>query len=167
MGKQYSVMNGPAPLLSAAQVAVTTGTALKTMLQISTSANRELRVKQHWIEFDGYTAATPIKYELLRHASGGATVTAYVAADITKVNDPNCVAPAVTLGTSASGYTASAEGTPLTLQQFEAHLIPPSTGLYIQYGPGDEPELAVSTFLRQRVTAGTAVNAYCGVKWEE
>lgn len=160
-------MNGAAATSGAAPVAVTTGTALKTLIQLSTSASSEIRLRQHWIEFDGFAAALPIKYELVRHASGAATVTAYNAADITKVTNPGGVASLLTLGTSNSGYTASGEGTAVTLTQIETHFVSPTSGIYIQYPSDTLPEVAASTFLRQRVTAGTAVNAYSGIWWEE
>jgi hypothetical protein len=165
MAKVYTVHNGAVPGAAAA-VAVTTGTAIKTLIQIATSAASAIRVKQWWVEFDGSTAATPIKVELIRHASGAATVTAFAAADITKVNDPNAVAADIQLGTALSGYTASAEGTPATLANLETHFVPPTGGLLIQYPLGQEPEIAVSTFLRLRVTAGAAVNAYAGITFE-
>lgn len=165
MAKLYTVLNG-AVSGAAAAVAVTTGTAVKTLIQLSTSANTAIRVKQWWTEFDGSTAATPIKVELLRHASGAATVTAYAAADIAKVNDPNAPASDLALSTSASGYTASVEGTMVTVTDLETHFVPPTGGILIQYPLGQEPEIAVSTFLRLRVTAGAAVNAYAGITFE-
>jgi len=165
MAKLYSVLNG-AVAGAAAPVKVTTGTVIKTLIQLATSAATAIRVKQWYCEFDGSTAATPIQVELIRVGSGAATVTAYAAADITKVNDPNAVASDVQLGVALSGYTASAEGTPSTVSGLESHLVPPTGGLLIQYPLGQEPEIAVSTFLRLRVTAGAAVNAYCGIVWE-
>lgn len=164
MAKSYQVMNGAAPG-AAAPVAVTSGTAIKTMLQLSTSANREARIIEWWWEGDGSVAATPVKVELVRHGGGAATVVAYVAADILKY-DPNSVASQMTLGTANSGYTASAEGT-LTTPNAVAHFVPPTSGIYIQYPLGREPELAVSTFARIRNTATAAINVYAGVVWEE
>lgn len=168
MGKIYSVINGPAPG-AAATPKVTTGTVVKTMLQFVTAATREARIVQHWIEFDGSAAATPIQYELLKlpNTTTPATVTAFVNADIAKVNDTNAVNSAISLGATASGYTASAEGTLVSPVTIEQHLVPPTSGIYIQFPLGREPELAVSNMARQRVTAGAAVNAVCGVMWEE
>ena len=165
MAKVYSVVNGAIPT-TAAPVAVTSGTVIKTMIQFSTSANREARVVEWWWEADGSAAATPIKVELLRHGSGAATVTAYGAGDITAY-DPNSVAAQITLGTANSGYTASAEGTPASSTGSIAHFVPPTSGIYIQYPLGRELEVKVSTFLRLRNTAGAAVNVYCGLAWEE
>lgn len=166
MAKSYQVVNGAAPG-AAAPVAVTTSTVIKTMIQMSTSANREARVTEWWWEGDASAAATPAKVELLRHGTGPCTtVTAYVAADILKY-DPNSVASQMTLGTSNSGYTATAEVTPATAPNSIAHFVPPTSGIYIQYPLGREPEMAVSTFLRIRNTVPAAVNAYCGLVWEE
>lgn len=170
MGKIYSVVNGPAPG-AAATPKVTTGTVIKTLLQLHAGTTREFRVVQHWIEFDGSSAATPFQYELVRmNKTTPATVTAYVAADIASVNDPNAVASSISLGTSASGYTASGEGTPVSPVTIEQHLVPPTSGIYIQFPQGREPEVAAAStggLLRQRVTGTPAVNAICGVMWEE
>ena len=165
MAKLYTVHNGAVPG-AAALIKVTTGTVIKTLIQLATSANTAIRIKQWWTEFDGSTAATPIQVELLRVASGAATVVAYAAADIAKVNDPNAPVSDIQLGTALSGYTASAEGVPATISNLESHLVPPTGGILIQYPLGQEPEIAVSTFLRLRVTAGAAVNAYCGITFE-
>jgi hypothetical protein len=166
MADTYMAMNGPSPT-AAAQVPVTTGTAIKTMLQIATPSTRTIKVVQWWVEFDGSAAATPIRVELL-DSSFAATITALVAADITKWSDPNAPTSLITIGsTTASGYTASAEGTPGTIRMLESHFVPPTGGLLIQYPLGREPEVPVSRFLRIRVTAAAAVNAYCGIVWEE
>lgn len=165
MADTYMVVNGAAPG-AAAPVAVTTGVAIKTMLQLSTPSTRAIRIVQWSISFDGSAAATPIKVELVE-TSAAATVTAYGAADITKFSDPNAPASLLTLGTANSGYTASAEGTPGTSRAFFTDFVPPTGSIFIQYPLGREPELPVSKFLRIRVTAAAAVNAYCSIVWEE
>lgn len=168
MGKIYSVVNGAAPG-AAATAKVATGTAIKTLIQLATISSRELRVVQHWIECDGSSAATPGQYELVRAGGGNCTtMTAYAAGDIVKVNDPNSVASSISLGTSASGYSATAEvtpsSTPVTIEQ---HLVPPTSGIYIQFPQGREPEVQASAFLRSRVTFGATVNVINGIMWEE
>jgi hypothetical protein len=167
MAKIYSLVNGAAAG-AAAPVKVTTGTAIKTLIQLASASTIAFRIKQWWIEFDGSTAATPIEVELLRHTGApDTTMTAYVAGDIAKVSDPNAVATNLQLGAALSGYTATAEVTPTGVGGIESHLVPPTGGLLIQYPLGQEPEVAVSQFLRIRVTASAAVNAYCGVVFEE
>ena len=67
--KTYAVMNGAAPG-AAAPVAITTGTSIRTMLQLATNTTTPaIRFVEWWVEFDGSTAATPIKVELLRHTA--------------------------------------------------------------------------------------------------
>ena len=69
----------------AAQAVVTTGTAIKTLLQVKASATTTFKIKEWGISFDGSAAATPIKCELLE-TDVAATVTAAVANDITKLD---------------------------------------------------------------------------------
>jgi hypothetical protein len=160
----YLIFNGAAS--GAAQpVAVTTGTAIKTMLQYKPSATIVGKVVEWGISFDGSAAATPIKVELVE-TSGAATVTASVAADITKL-DANALAGGdpttnlIQVGTTSTGYTASGEGTPGTCRTMDVQFIAPTNQYIKQFPLGREPVIQVSTFLRIRVTAGTAVNAYC------
>jgi len=161
----YWAANGPMPT-TAAVAPVTTGTAIKTMLQIATPSTRPIRVVEWGISFDGSAAATPIKCELLQ-TDVAATVTAHVAAGVQPFNDPNAPASLVTLGTTATGYTATAEGTITTTRQGDVQFVAP-TNQYIKQWPLDnEFQVPISKFLRVRVTAGTAVNCYCYVVWAE
>ncbi len=168
--KVYSVLNGAAPG-AAAPVNITTGTALKTMLQLATNATTpSIDIAEWFVTFDGSVAGTPIKVELLRHQTAPqTTLTAYVAGDITKVSDPNSPASSVQLGTALSGFgTGAAEvvptGSPVSI---ETHLVSPTSGFYTQFPLDVRPEVAVNNFLRVRTTAGTAVNCYAGVQWVE
>ncbi len=168
--KTYAVMNGAAPG-AAAPVAITTGTSIRTMLQLATNTTTPaIRFVEWWVEFDGSTAATPIKVELLRHTTAPqTTLTAYVAADIARVNDPNAPVSGVQLGAALSGFSntttdVTPTGTPVSL---ETHFVPPTSGIYVQFPLGREPEVQVSAFARVRVTAGAAVNCLAGVMWAE
>ena len=167
--KTYGVMNGAAPGAAAA-VPITTGTAIKTHIQLATNTTTpSLRFVEWWVEFDGSTAATPIKVELIRHTGGPqTTLTAYAAADIAKVNDPNAPASSIQLGTALSGFSnTTTEVTPTTAVSLETHFVPPTSGIYVQFPLGREPEVQVSAFARIRTTAGAAVNCYAGLMWEE
>lgn len=168
--KTYGVTNGAAPGAAAA-IPITTGTAIKTQLQIATNTTTPaLRFVEWWCEFDGSTAATPIKVELMRHtATGQTTLTAYTAGDIAKFNDPNAPASSIQLGTGLSGFSNTTSevtptGTPVSL---ETHFVPPTSGIYVQFPLGREPEVQTSAYARIRTTAGAAVNCYAGVVWEE
>jgi hypothetical protein len=167
--KTYAVMNGAAPG-AAAPVAILTASGAKTMIQIATNTTTpSIRFVEWWVEFDGSTAATPIKVELLRHTGGAqTTLTAYAAADIAKVNDPNAPTSSIQLGTALSGFSnTTTEVTPTTAVSLETHFVPPTSGIYVQFPLGREPEVQVSAFARVRTTGNAAANCYAGVMWEE
>src|SRR5687767_4363899 len=113
---------------TAALTPITTGTAIKTLLQIASSSSRPLKVVEWGISFDGTTVNTPIKCELIQ-TDVAATVTAHVAAGVQPYDDPNAPASTVTLGTAATGYTATAEGSITTTRYGDLQLLPP-TGPY-------------------------------------
>lgn len=159
----YTIFNGPSPT-TAAQVPVTTGTVIKTLLQVKPSATIVAKVVEWGISFDGSAAATPIKVELIE-TDVAATVTAHVAAGIVKTDsaalaggDPTT--NLVQVGVAATGYTASAEGTITTSRVLDAQLVAPTAQYVKQFPLGREPVVQVDKFLRARVTAGAAVNAY-------
>lgn len=161
--KTFVAYNGPAPA-AAAPPRVTTGTAIKTMMQIATPSTTGIRVIEWGISFDA-VSAIPVQCELI-DAPVAATVTAYVAADIHKMNGPNDAASLMTLGTAASGYTATAEGTVTASRLGDYQSV--SQSFSKQYPLGREFEVGTSRFLRVRVTATTtAVNATCYIVWEE
>jgi hypothetical protein len=168
--KTYAVMNGAAP--GAASVAgISTGTAIKTQIQLATNGTTPaIRFVEWWVEFDGSTAATPVKVELMRHTTAPqTTLTAYVTADIARVNDPNAPISSIQLGTALSGYSNTTTditptGTPVSL---ETHFVPPTSGIYVQFPLGREPEVQVSAFARVRTTAGAAVTCLAGLMWAE
>ena len=80
----YLLQNGAAGT-TAAPVAVTTGTAIKTMLQFKPSATVIARIVEWGISFDGAAAAAGIKCELIE-TDVAATVTAHVTAGIVRLN---------------------------------------------------------------------------------
>lgn len=161
----YWAGNGQQPT-TAAFAPVTTGTAIKTLLQIATPATRSIKVVEWGISFDGSAAATPIRCELLQ-TDVAATVTAHVAAGVQPYEDAGAPASLMTLGTSATGYTASAEGSITATRHGDLQFIAPTNQYVKQWPLGREFEVPVSKFLRVRVTAGAAANAYCYVVWAE
>lgn len=161
----YLIGNGAMPT-TAAFATVTTGTAIKTMLQVKAGTTLPLKIKEWGISFDGSASATPIKVELLETGTVAATVTASVANDISKL-DGNALAGGdpttnlIPVGTTATGYTATAEGTITASRPFDVQLIAPTNQYVKQFPLGLEPVINLSSFARIRVTAGAAVNAYC------
>ena len=147
-------------------VAVTTGTSIKTMLQVKPSATLVAKIVEWGISFDGSAAATPIAVELIE-TDVAATVTASVAADITKIDGEALSCGDVTtnliqVGTTSTGYTASGEGTITSVRNLDApQYIAPTTQYQKQFPLGREPVIQVAKFGRIRVHAGAAVNCYC------
>lgn len=168
--KTYAVMNGAAPGANPAQ-GISTGTVTRTHIQIATNTTTPaIRFVEYWVEFNGSTAATPIIVELMRHTTAPqTTLTAYVTADIARVNDPNAPTSSIQLGAALSGYSNTTTeitptGTPVSL---ETHFVPPTSGIYVQFPLGREPEVQVAAFARLRTQAGAAVTAEAGLMWEE
>jgi hypothetical protein len=152
---------------TAAQAVVTTGTAIKTLLQLKPF--NQAKIVAWGISFDGSTAATPIKCELLETGTVFATVTASVDADCVKMNGADQAVASVaglTLGTSATGYTSTAEGTITTTRVFDAQLVAPTNQYIYQFPLGQEPVMVIGNATRVRVTAGAAVNAICFIEVE-
>ncbi len=162
-GTLYYAANGAFPT-TAALVKVTTGTAIKTLLQVATPATVTIKIVEWAISFDGSAAATPIEVELIQ-TDVAATVTSLTP----QAYNLSADAPASLCvgGTSATGYTASAEGTIAATRLFSVQLISPTNQFVQQFPLGREPMMPVSKFLRIRVTAGAAVSAYAHLIWEE
>lgn len=162
----YFIANGPSPT-TAAQAAVTTGTSIKTLLQVKPSATKALQIVEWGISFDGSAAATPIKVELLE-TDVAATVTASVAADIVKFDgealtggDPTT--NLIQVGTTSTGYTSTSEGSITAVRMFDVQFVAPTNQYVKQFPLGLEPIVQISKFGRIRVTAAAAVNCYCYV----
>lgn len=155
---------------TAAQAALATGTSIKTLLQIATPSTRQLQLVAWGYSFDDYPGDNSV-IELLE-TDVAATVTAHGATGVQPL-DPNLPASLVTLGTSATGYNASAEGSITATRVFDALSIdnsaPSPAALYAyQFMPDERPIVAVSSFLRVRVTMATSgTNVRAWVCWDE
>lgn len=158
---RYKIYNGPSPT-TAALAPVTTGTVVKTLLQIKPF--NVCKIVAWGISFDGSAAATPGKVELIDTGTVFGTVTASVDADVNKIDGNEGAVASIaglTLGTSATGYTCTSEGSITTSRLFDYALLPP-TGPYVyQFPLGQEPKLIIGNAVRIRVTFGTAINAVC------
>lgn len=165
----YITWNGPAPTAAALQ-SVTTGTAIKTMLQLATPAARQIQLLEWGFTLDDPPGADGV-IELVQ-TDVAATVVAHVATGVAPL-DPNGTPSLLTLGTSATGYTASAEGTTTASRPFDAVSLSAVTGesplTYTrQWMPDARPIVAVSKFLRVRATTPTtAVDMRCWIVFNE
>lgn len=165
----FIVWNGPMPT-TAAQQSVTTGTAIKTMLQLSTPATRQIQLLEWGWSSDDPPGADGV-IELLQ-TDVAATVTAHVAAGVQNL-DPNGAASLLTLGTTATGYTSSSEGTPAATRTFDAVSLSSVSGesglQYVrQWMPDARPIIPISKFLRVRATtATTAIDLRTWIVFQE
>lgn len=159
----YLVNNGPMQT-TAAPSAVTTGTSAKTLLQVKPII--PMRIVEWGISFDGSAAATPGKVELIE-TDVAATVTAFVNADITQLDgdalhfgDPTT--NFISVGTAASGYTSTVEGSTTAVRDLDApQLIAPTNQFVKQFPLGYRPLVRAAKFARVRTTFAAAINAYC------
>ena len=142
---------------TAKPVAVTTGTSIKSMIQIKPLV--PLWVVEWGYAFDG--SPSDISVELIETGTVFATVTAYAEADVTKLGNPADTGQAaivMTLGTAASGFTSTAEGTITAVRNLDAPQVS-STKLYQKQFPlGERPLIQVANSGRIRVHAAAAVN---------
>lgn len=169
---RYKCWNGPMPT-TAAQASVTTGTAIKTMLQIATPAIREIQLISWGFTLSAPPATTSTGIIELIQTDVAATVTAHVAAGVQPV-DPGLPASLMTLGVAATGYTATAEGSTTASRTLDVIEVPgltaggtaPGRDGY-QFMPDERPLIAISRFLRVRVTFGAAVSMRCWIVWDE
>lgn len=164
----YRLYNHAQPT-TAAFPGVTTGTALKTMLQLKSKAGVDIKIKAWGISFDGSAAATPGKVELIETGTVAATVTATASTDVVKTTNPDGPAAdtgLIALGTTSTGFTASAEGTVTASELFDAQYIAPTNQYIYQWPLGTEPTLKSENILRIRVHFGAAVNAVCWIDFE-
>ncbi|MFF5404629.1 hypothetical protein ACFY8K_16690 [Streptomyces misionensis] len=154
---------------TATQPKVTTGTATKTMLQIALPSTRQIQLISWGFTLDAVPASAG-QVELIQ-TDVAATVTAHVASGVQPL-DPNAPASLMTLSTTGTGYTATAEGTVTATRTFDANLVPGTAGAtdinYVyQFMPDERPIVAAGRFLRVRATFGAAVNMTCFVVWDE
>ena len=166
---RYRTWNSAMPT-TAAQASVTTGTTIKTMLQLATPSTRQIQLISWGYSYDQPPGAIGV-VELLE-TDVAATVTAHVAAGVQPL-DPGAPASLLTLGVAATGYTATAEGATTASRVFDAVELPSTaSGAQMTYSyqwmPDERPIVAVSKFLRVRATTPTtAVNMVCFVVWDE
>jgi len=161
----YKIYNGAAPT-AAALVAVATGATIKTMLQVKGIAAVTFRIKAWGVSMDAAAAAAGPQWELIETGTIFATVTAHVAAGV-QAWDAKALGVVSTtyfdVGTAATGFTATAEGTIVASRVFDSVFIQPTGERAWEHSLGNEPEVSAISALRIRVKAPATVNAVCWV----
>lgn len=157
---------------TASLAAVTTGTTIKTMLQLATPATRMIRIVGWGYSLDDPPGADA-SFDLIE-SDTAATVTAHVAAGLQPVFR-GIPASLLTTGVSATGYTSSSETAPtatrtldvVSLSSVSAEAAPKMT--HECWWPDNEgPAIAVSSYVRARATCPTtAVDGRWWICWDE
>ena len=153
---------------TAAPTAVTTGTSIKTMLQVHAASTRPIKVVKWGIS----TTSTPtaaITCELIHTGTVAATVTAHVASGVQPYDRTSGTpASSVQLGTSNTGFTSTAEGSITATRYGDLQVIPAGVSqMTWEWSLGREFEIPPSGIGRIRVTTATAVNMLCYLIWDE
>lgn len=166
---RYKTWNAPMPT-TAAIAKVTTGTTVKTMLQLAPPSTRQMQVLSWGYTCDAAPGSGSGQVELIQ-TDVAATVTAHVASGIYSL-DPNAPASLLTLGAAATGYTSTVEGSITATRVLDSDLMPSTAGEVsvnydYQFFPDERPIIAAGKFLRVRATFTAAVNMLCWVVWDE
>lgn len=166
MAGLYWAMNAAFPT-TAPPVKMTTGTSTKTLLQVATPSTTGILVVEWGISFDGSAAATPIECELVDTYPTAATSLTALSPEIYGAQNQD--ASLCVQGTGLTGFNSgsSVEGTITSTRYGDLQLLPPTAPYLKQWPLGREFFVPASHFLRVRVTAAAAVNAYAYVIWQE
>lgn len=152
----YTVTTGTAAIALAAATA-------KTLIDLLAAANDYPTVVEFGVSFDGVTpSAVPVLVELC-HSTEGAAGTS-TGGTIRQVRGPRATAN-ITAGVN---YTVE----PTTLTVLKHWLVPPTSGMVMQFPLGREPEGIVTAAtagkgLCLRVTAPAIVNVRAYIEYEE
>jgi hypothetical protein len=143
---------------------VSTGTTLKTLLQVATPSTTSIRVYGWGLSFEGTASTgTPVQ-TVLADVNVAATVTTLTP---DKWESTDSQASLCVGGTSATGTNASAEGTITDARLLDAQLVHPQSGYAVWFPETARPLVKPSRFLRVRVTAAASVDSIPWIVWGE
>jgi hypothetical protein len=163
MADQFWAGNGVEPT-TASRVAVATGTAIKTLLQIAPPSTKEIIPVAWGIAFDGITNAVPGILELIETdvaATGGTSLTP------TPYSNPNGPASLCVGGAALTCFSPTGEGTITAVRTADVQFVAPTNQYGLQWPLGREFRVRASKFLRVRAKFAATVNAIVWVQWEE
>jgi hypothetical protein len=140
-----------------------TSGVVKTILQIK-PGGAKIRVVE-WGYIFSASPTSPVQMELVETGTVFATVT---SGSVSNYNDVTGPASLASVGTSATGFNATAEGN-ITATRLLAQTYDLSNYMKQQFPLGREPEINTGSCLRIRATpsSAAAVTVLCYVIWEE
>ena len=162
----FWVMNAAFPT-TAAPVKMATGTSIKTLLQVATPSTTSIQVIEWGISFDGTVVNTPVQCELVDTETVGATSLTSVTPAL--YGTPTGEASLCVGGSSATGFNSggTSEGSITNTRYGDVQLVSPTNQYVKQFPLSQGVTIPASHYLRIRVTAGTTVNAWCYIIWQE
>lgn len=135
---------------------ITSGTALKTIVQLANGANIQCKVVEWALSFDGTNAsAAPVLVQLNRQTTAGTGGVSATPAPL-DLADPASSGAGLTALTGPAAATWTTEPTAGTIL-FSERFTPVGLGAFIQYPPGREYIIPASGRLAIVVTAAVAV----------
>lgn len=161
----YLIPSGPMQTTAPFAVVALSAATIKTVLQYKPSATIGGTIVEWGVSFDASAAGVPGQVELIE-TDVAATVTAHVASGITKYDakalmggDPTT--NLIQVGTTATGYNATAEGTITDVRNLAGpQLIAPTNQNIIQLPLGRDPFCQINKFVRVRAKFAAVVNMY-------
>lgn len=170
---RYKAFNS-AMVGAASMVPVTTGTSIKTMLQLATPSTRQITIISWGWAIDALPTTTLTGKIDLVESDTGATITQHVAAGLQPLLPGVPASQLLVATTGQTGFTSNSETAPTVTRTFDQDEVngatylgmTPATDEY-QFMQDERPVVAVSKFLRIRATFGSAVNMLCWIVWEE
>jgi hypothetical protein len=136
----------------------------KTVLQVATPSTTDIKVLGWSVSFDGAAAAQPGWCQLLDcdvAATGLTSITPELWGNALQ-QASLCVG-----GTSATGHTATGEGTLTVARSLDSQEVYPQSGYAIWFPDTHLPRIAPSRFLRIRCKFPGAVNVIPIIYWGE
>ena len=162
-GTLYWVQNTPLGG-AAAPAKVATGTAIKSMLQLTIPSSVAVRIVEWGFSLDTPATASIANVELFGHLT---TLTTGSAGSFTPVEYASFSAvPGLTTCLQA-GSGAFTETTPTSYRPFDVQTVVPPINYVKQWPLGREPQSNLSTFVGIRVTASVTANMYAYIIYEE
>jgi len=149
-------------LYSAEGESITVNASMTTLLEVNPPANRVATITEASVTFSGVSSSdVPVLVQLCEVTAASGAGTAVTPAPLRDGQ--------VAVGSAAKKALGS-EGTVTVLK---AYMVPPSTGLVIQYPLGREPQIqgaaasAKGFSIRANRGSGAAITADCNIEWEE
>ena len=154
---RYKVFNA-AMATTAATASTSTGTAIKTMLQLATPSTRQIQLISWGFTLDDPPGADG-SIELIQTDVAASAGTAHVASGVQPL-DPNAPPSLLQLGAALTGYSFGTEGATTASRVFDIVALSSVSGespltYTCQFMPDERPIVAISKFLRVRATTPT------------